>query len=391
MFPIMDVNQRVIGFGGRVMGDGEPKYLNSRETILFDKGRNLYGLNYAKRTRESAIILCEGYMDVISLHQAGFTNAVAPLGTAFTPNQAMLLKRYTDEVILSFDSDGAGVKAALRALPILRENGLRGRVLSMKPYKDPDELIKNEGAEGYRKRLKESEAGRMFEMLTLYRQYDQKDPESRTECIRAIAKKLAEIEEPVERNTYLDAAANRFMIVRKDLADLVNRYGMGYQIQKANEQYKKEPESQEKKQERREQSHTKPQRILITWLTEHPEIYPYIRSYVSADDFLNPLYHSVAIMLFEQLDQGQAVNPARIVNQFTEVEEQKEVAALFNAHLRYETSPEDRDKALTDVVKKILLSSIEDEMIHTGDIVKWQELLARKNKVQKLNLHLGQS
>ena len=105
----------------------------------------------------------------------------------------------------------------------------------------------------------------------------------------------------------------------------------------------------------------------------------------------NPLYHSVAIMLFEQLDQGQAVNPARIVNQFTEVEEQKEVAALFNAHLRYETSPEDRDKALTDVVKKILLSSIEDEMIHTGDIVKWQELLARKNKVQKLNLHLGQS
>lgn len=391
IFPIMDVNQRVIGFGGRVMGDGEPKYLNSRETILFDKGRNLYGLNYAKRTRESAIILCEGYMDVISLHQAGFTNAVAPLGTAFTPNQAMLLKRYTDEVILSFDSDGAGVKAALRALPILRENGLRGRVLSMKPYKDPDELIKNEGAEGYRKRLKESEAGRMFEMLTLYRQYDQKDPESRTECIRAIAKKLAEIEEPVERNTYLDAAANRFMIVRKDLADLVNRYGMGYQIQKANEQYKKEPESQEKKQERREQSHTKPQRILITWLTEHPEIYPYIRSYVSADDFLNPLYHSVAIMLFEQLDQGQAVNPARIVNQFTEVEEQKEVAALFNAHLRYETSPEDRDKALTDVVKKILLSSIEDEMIHTGDIVKWQELLARKNKVQKLNLHLGQS
>lgn len=391
MFPIMDVNQRVIGFGGRVMGDGEPKYLNSRETILFDKGRNLYGPNYAKRTRESAIILCEGYMDVISLHQAGFTNAVAPLGTAFTPNQAMLLKRYTDEVILSFDSDGAGVKAALRALPILRENGLRGRVLSMKPYKDPDELIKNEGAEGYRKRLKESEAGRMFEMLTLYKQYDQKDPESRTECIRAIAKKLAEIEEPVERNTYLDAAANRFMIVRKDLADLVNRYGMGYQIQKANEQYKKEPESQEKKQERREQSHTKPQRILITWLTEHPEIYPYIRSYVSADDFLNPLYHSVAIMLFEQLDQGQAVNPARIVNQFTEVEEQKEVAALFNAHLRYETSPEDRDKALTDVVKKILLSSIEDEMIHTGDIVKWQELLARKNKVQKLNLHLGQS
>ena len=387
MFPIMDVNQRVIGFGGRVMGDGEPKYLNSRETVLFDKGRNLYGLNYAKRTRENAIILCEGYMDVISLHQAGFTNAVAPLGTAFTPNQAMLLKRYTDEVILSFDSDGAGVKAALRALPILRENGLRGRVLSMKPYKDPDELIKAEGAEGYRKRLSESEAGRMFEMLVLYGQYDQKDPESRTECIRAIAKKLAEIEEPVERSTYLAAAANRFMIVQKDLESLVNQYGISYQYQKANEQYKKDPESRE---EKREKTHTRPQRILLTWLTEHPEIYPYIRPYVSADDFLTPLYHSVAIMLFEQLEQGQPVNPARIINQYTEAEEQKEVAELFNAHLQYETSPEDRDKALTDVVKKILLASIEDEMVHTGDIVRWQELLTRKNKVQKLNLHLHQ-
>lgn len=389
IFPIMDVNQRVIGFGGRVMGDGQPKYLNSKETLLFDKGRNLYGLNYAKRTKESAIILCEGYMDVISLHQAGFTNAVAPLGTAFTSNQAMLLKRYTDEVILSFDSDEAGIKAALRALPILRENGLRGRVLSMKPFKDPDELIKAEGREGYQKRLEESEAGRMFEMLVLYKQYNQKDPESRTECIRAIAKKLAEIEEPVERATYLEAAANRFMIVRKDLEDLVNRYGMGYQYKKANEQYKKEPESREKKQEKREHNHMQPQRILLTWVTEHPEIYPYIRTYIHADDFLNPLYHSVAIMLFEQLEQGQEVNPARILDQFTDVEEQKEVAALFHTHLQYETSPEDRDKALTDVIKKILLASIEEEMLHTGDIMKWQELLARKNKIQKLALHLN--
>lgn len=110
---------------------------------------------------------------------------------------------------------------------------------------------------------------------------------------------------------------------------------------------------------------------------------------MNADDFLNPLYHSVAIMLFDQLEQGQAVNPARIINQFTEAEEQKEVAALFNAHLKYETSPEDRDKALTDVVRKILLTSIEEEMVHTGDIVRWQELLTKKNKVQKMQLHMN--
>lgn len=145
MFPIMDVNNRVIGFGGRVMGDGEPKYLNSPETKLFDKSRNLYGLNYARTTREKYMLVCEGYLDVISMHQAGFTNAVASLGTAFTSQHAGVLKRYTDQVILTYDSDGAGIKAALRAIPILRDAGISARVLNMKPYKDPDEFIKNMG------------------------------------------------------------------------------------------------------------------------------------------------------------------------------------------------------------------------------------------------------
>ena len=147
MFPIMDVNNRVIGFGGRVMGDGSPKYLNSKETKLFDKSRNLYGLNFARSSRKKEIILCEGYMDVISMHQAGFTNAVAALGTAFTSGHGTLLKRYTENVILSFDSDEAGQRAILRAIPILKEAGLTVRVLDLTPYKDPDEFIKGLGAQ----------------------------------------------------------------------------------------------------------------------------------------------------------------------------------------------------------------------------------------------------
>lgn len=385
MFPIMDANQRVIGFGGRVMGDGEPKYLNSRETVLFDKGRNLYGLSYAKRSQKRGIILCEGYMDVISLHQAGFTNAVAPLGTAFTPNQALLLKRYTDEIILSFDSDGAGIKAALRALPILRDNGLKGRVLSMKPYKDPDELIKAEGAKAYEKRLSNAESGRMFELLRLYDQYDQRDPDSRTRFVHETAKNLARIEDNVEREAYISAAANRFMIVQKDLLELVNRYGMGYQYEKSNLRYKKEPETREKRQEKRESNKNQSQRVLLTWLVENPELYPLIKTYVGPDDFLTPLYHGVALMLFDQLEQGK-VNPAGITTQFTELEDQREVAAIFNTHLKYAPDEEDRDKALTDVVKKIKLASIEEEMLHTADVVRWQELLAKKSKIQKLNI-----
>ena len=124
IYPIMDANSRVIGFGGRVMGDGKPKYLNSPETKIFDKSRNLYGLNLARSSRRKNLIICEGYMDVISMHQAGFNNAVASLGTALTSLQAGLMKRYTDEVLVIYDSDEAGVKAALRAIPMLKASVL---------------------------------------------------------------------------------------------------------------------------------------------------------------------------------------------------------------------------------------------------------------------------
>ena len=154
MYPIQDINNRVIGFGGRGMGDGEPKYLNSPETPIFDKRRNLYGLNYARKARSGNIILCEGYMDVIAMHQAGFTQAVASLGTAFTAEQAALLKRYTETVLLAYDSDGAGVKAALRAIGILREAGLTGKVIDMQPYKDPDEFMKGLGKDAFEERIR---------------------------------------------------------------------------------------------------------------------------------------------------------------------------------------------------------------------------------------------
>ncbi len=388
MFPIMDAGQRVIGFGGRVMGDGEPKYLNSRETILFDKGRNLYGIHYSKRSREKSMILCEGYMDVISLHQAGITNAVAPLGTAFTSNQAMLLKRYVSEVILSFDSDGAGVKAALRALPILRDNGLHGRVLSMKPYKDPDELIKAEGEEGYRKRIQESVPGRIFEMDQTYESYNQSDPAGRTESIRAIAKVLASIEDAIERETYISSAANRYMIAEKDLRTLVNSYGLTMEFEKANEQYKREPRTRESREQKKEQQMNQPQKLLITWLVDHPEIYPVIRPYIGPDDFLHPLYHGVALMLFDQLESGDGLHLADITGQFTEVEEQSEVASLFHAHLQYDVDPENQDKTLTEVVRKVKMASIEDRMAHISDVTQWQELLKDRKRVQSMKLHI---
>ena len=177
MFPIMDVNSRVIGFGGRVMGDAKPKYLNSPETPVFDKSHNLYGLNRARSSKKPYFLLCEGYMDVIALHQAGFTNAVASLGTALTPGHATLIKRYVQEVYLTYDSDEAGTRAALRGVPILRAAGISAKVIRMDPYKDPDEFIKNLGAEEFERRIGNARNGFLFGLEVLQKEYDMESPD----------------------------------------------------------------------------------------------------------------------------------------------------------------------------------------------------------------------
>ena len=384
MFPIMDARQRVIGFGGRVMGEGQPKYLNSRETVLFDKGRNLYGLGYARRSREPGIILCEGYMDVIALHQAGLTNAVAPLGTAFTPSQALMLRRYTDEVILSFDSDGAGIKAARRALPILREAGLSAKVLSMKPFKDPDELIRQEGVQGYRRRLEEAKVGRMFELDVLYDEFDQKDPDGRTQFVHAAARELAQIEEPIERENYVTAASNRFMIKKKDLASLVDRYGMEYELKKAGEENRRPVQTEETRRRKKEDARKQPQILLLSWICDSPALYDALRPYLSADDFLDPVCHAVAMIVFEKLDSGQELKPAQIIDRFTDVEKQQEAAAIFHGHLPQEE--ESWKKAVTDVTRKVLMASVEEEMSRTSEIERWQDLLKRRKEIQKFTI-----
>ncbi len=221
MFPIQDMNHRVIGFGGRVMGEGTPKYLNSPETPVFDKSRNLYGLNFARTSRAGNMILCEGYMDVIAMHQAGFGQAVASLGTAFTEGQAGLIRRYTQNVLLSYDSDGAGIKAALRAIGILKESGLTARIINLAPYKDPDELIKNKGADEFQKRIDGAENSFFFELRIQEQQYDMKDPEGRTRFHQEIARKLCGFAEEVERENYIQAAAQRYGIGFESLRRLV--------------------------------------------------------------------------------------------------------------------------------------------------------------------------
>lgn len=187
MFPIMDERSRVIGFGGRVIGEGEPKYLNSPETEIFDKSRTLFALNLAKNSKSKAIILCEGYMDVISMHQAGFDNAVASLGTSLTSGHCPLLKRYTDQVLLLYDSDTAGIHAALRAIPMLKRARIGSKVVRLDPYKDPDELVKAKGAAELQKRLDEAEDSFRFAARMCAKEYDRTNAQEQSHFVHAIA------------------------------------------------------------------------------------------------------------------------------------------------------------------------------------------------------------
>ncbi len=345
MFPIQDGNHRVIGFGGRVMGDAKPKYLNSPETVIFDKSRNLYGLNFARTSRKGNMILCEGYMDVIAMHQAGFTQAVASLGTAFTAGQANLLKRYTEEVLLAYDSDGAGVNAALRAIGILRESGLRGKVIDMKPYKDPDEFIKNMGADAFQERIDQAQNSFFFELSTLERNFRMDDPESKTAFHREIAKKLCGFEEEVERENYIESVAQKYHIGFDNLRKLVNSYAARTGLV----QPVARPKSTVAGKSTPEENVKKSQRLLLTWIADEPEVYPKIRPYVTARDFTEPLYSQVADKLFAGLDRGE-YNPATIVSAFVEEQEQRAVAEIFNTKLEELDTPKEREKAFHDIL-----------------------------------------
>lgn len=380
MFPIQDINHRVIGFGGRVMGDGKPKYLNSPETEIFDKSRNLYGLNFARTSRKGNVILCEGYMDVIAMHQAGFTQAVASLGTAFTSGQASLLRRYANEILLSYDSDGAGVNAALRAIGILKEAGMIGRVINLEPYKDPDEFIKALGGEEFQKRLDHAENSFFFELRQLQKKYDLSDPEQKTAFHREIARKLCTFSEEVERENYIEAVAQKYHISFENLRRLVGTYA----AQTGLAQPVIRPKSGVQKKNTAAEGIKNSQKLLLTWLVEQPQLYRQISKYISPKDFTEGLYEKVADRLFEELEQGN-INPASIISMFEEEEDQREAASLFHTKLERLESTAEQEKALHDIVCAVKRNSYERDSAQLGtDVAALNRVIAGKKQLEEL-------
>lgn len=387
MFPIMDVNNRVIGFGGRVMGEGKPKYLNSPETAVFDKSRNLYGLNRARTSRKPYFLLCEGYMDVISLHQAGFTNAVASLGTALTSGHASLMKRYVQEVYLTYDSDDAGTRAALRAVPILKETGIAAKVIRMDPYKDPDEFIQNLGAEEFEKRIGKARNGFLFSLEILSKDYDMDSPEGKTAFFQETARRLTGFEDELERNNYIEAAAKEYRVSEESLKKLVIKTAISEGMAKPAVRAKTAAGREKPK----EDGILVSQKILLTWMIEDERLLSLIQKYITPEDFTEKLYKTVVELLYEQYASGE-LNPAKILNHFTEEEEHRETASLFHTKIKELSTKEEQEQALKETIFRVKANSIDYQMMHLEptDFGGLQRLMGEKRMLDDIkNLHIS--
>ena len=389
MFPIYEPAGKVIGFGGRVMGEGTPKYLNSPETSFFEKRKNLYALQLARASKARQFILCEGYMDVISMHQAGFTQAVASLGTSFTPEQAMLLKRFERDIYLAYDSDHAGTDAALRAISILRQTGLVARVINMQPYKDPDEFIKNLGAEEYQKRIDEAENGFLFEIRILRKEYRTDDPAEKTKFETEVARRLCVFSEELERENYLNAVAEQYGIPKDSLKKRVISEAAREGLKGAQERVQIRPVQTEKKSTAEE--HAKyAQRLLLTWLNEDRNCFARVREYISAEDFTDPLYRRIAEKMFADLEAG-VFRPVEIIGMFDELEEQEAASQVFQTKLGTEVAKEDKEKALRDIVLRVKQESFDQASGTLGSdvnalnrVVEGKHILEKLRKIDRI-------
>ena len=359
IFPIMDLHNRVIGFGGRVMGDGEPKYLNSPETKLFDKSRNLFALNFSRKSRANYFILCEGYMDVISLHQWGFSEAVAALGTAFTEQQADLMKRFNSLIYLCFDSDGAGKKACKRAISILREKKLEGKVIRLSPYKDPDEFLKAEGKEAFEKRIEEAKNAFLWEVEEKKTEFDLHDPAGMQKYMESIAELLrTSFSDPVERENYLKAVAREQMLKAENLQHLVDKEEEKTQLSFG---LRKNAGRQEKKREERWNSPLEEEFLSV--LMQRNEFVDLAKIYIEEVDFQGDFAKEIYLKLLSGL------SAKAILDSFQNEEEKyQKLVKLYHGDLYHMDLEKDEEKKLlSDYIRQLKLQKIEEKIKEVTD------------------------
>lgn len=394
MFPIMDANLNVLGFGGRILGEKSekiPKYLNSSETVIFEKKRNLYGFQYARHSKRDSFLLCEGYMDVIALHQAGFDHAVASLGTAFTEQQAMLMYRYKKKIYLTYDSDDAGVKAALRAIPILKKIGFSVKIVSMQPYKDPDEFIKNLGAGEYEKRICEAELSFFFEVEQEKKKYDLSDPEQKTKFDTRLAIMLLGFSQELERENYLKAVVERYRVSESGLRQLMHENAKKV---KTTEEiiYEKERNKQQRKQLSHEDAIRQAHALILKWLVEDVALFEKTKGILSAKDFIDEPYHTFAKYLYEQYETTGTIQPAALTNRFEELKEQEEIVAIFftkdTVQPDRELDREELEQAFNENLKRLKKYQIDKLSENLSGKQELLELIQKKKALETMYIRL---
>lgn len=386
MFPILDIQGRVIGFGGRILSKGEPKYLNSPETLLFNKSRNLYGLNFAKNTRKREIILVEGYMDMISLYQAGFKNVAASLGTAFNQEHAKVLKKYADSVILLYDSDDAGTVAAQRAIPILTQNGFRVKVLQVPDGKDPDEFIKQNGAQAFSHLLANAQHYITFQIQCLKKQYDLTQTQQKVEFTTKTANILSKLDNDIERNVYTNEIANMTGISQQAIENEIIKI-----VKKENELFAQN--AQQKKKTQYYQSNKDliikssglfaAQKDILFLCASNIQIFNKVKTILLAEDFTEEIYKNI----YEKIDllhqKSAVVFPAELINYFELPEEQKIVTEIFAVTSQYQSTKE-IEKALTEEVKTLKRIRLDKLASQAQSVEQIKKLIAEKGKLDSL-------
>lgn len=385
MFPIIDLRGNVIAFGGRIMTDQKPKYLNTSDTPVFKKSENLFSLNNAKNSGSRTLILCEGYMDVIAVNQAGFQNAVATLGTALTNEQALLMKRYADEVIICYDADEAGQKATARAIPLLRNAGLNIRVLNIPSGKDPDEFIRSHGADGpaaFRDIIEKSGNDVEYRLQKLKKQYNTETNEGRVGYLNAAAQLIATINGDIERDVYTSIVCKEFEVDKEAFKRQVNsnirrknrdeskkeirkiRADLGGRGDKFNTEHQKKPRS------------SSAEEALVVYLVKNPDSAGYISEKIKPENFQNSLMRRYYEYFSERIKNG--FDPLNnITADFTE-DERNHFYKMYNERIMINETK----SALDEYINTIIYESQKPQSKDYAEMSD-EDMLKRLNKIRE--------
>lgn len=385
IFPILDVNKRVIAFGGRVLDNTLPKYLNSPETLIFDKGKNLYGLNFAKLKAHDYYILVEGYMDVIAMHQAGFTQAVASLGTALTAYQARLLKRYANKVVIMYDSDEAGIKATLRAIPILKNEGIEVKVLQLEEGKDPDEYIKTHSKEQLKELLDHAKSEVWFRIFRIEKEYNLQVTEEKIKFLKEVSAIISDIESSIEQSLYIEDICKKYAVEKSAFLAEVKRQ----QLVLSN--HDKYPHTLKDQTQQKLLKEARPKKLnneieFLAVLYHYPNIFVRIKDYVSANLFSTELLKELANEIFLSIESGKEPNINHFVSKYSDVEAQNIISSVFMKEDERYADVSLLNKMLLDNIKTLNKSFIEARLKTSTDVQEIQSLLVKKKELDRLNI-----